>query len=176
MKQTLKDLKKAVELRLRRHSNITAVAMQRASSCVAHLQWCGYVVKTVTVQRERVTVEIDPPGPRMTGTKHLSRFHAKHRETVTVTTRLGCQVRWVEREPIRPAKVGDVRFFNAADFNDAVSVGTPVRYFPSEDDASYVDTKTRSKAWELGSGHVVVAVEGRAGGVSIQHLQMRVEG
>jgi hypothetical protein len=35
-----------------------------------------------------------------------------------------------------------------------------------------VQTKTRSEAWALGHGAVVVKVEGRAGGVDITHLEV----
>jgi len=58
----------------------------------------------------------------------------------------------------------------ADDWNNAYPVGTKVRYYPVSDEPHHEETRTRSKAWTLGSGHVVVAVEGRPGGVSIQHL------
>lgn len=58
----------------------------------------------------------------------------------------------------------------ADEFNGRVPVGTPVRYYSVPGVAPRL-TRTRSAAWTLGSGHVVVAVEGRSGGVSIKHLE-----
>lgn len=59
----------------------------------------------------------------------------------------------------------------AARFAAVAPVGTPCRYYPvlpcTEDD--FVDTRIRSEPWMLG-GSVVVAIEGRAGGVSIEHI------
>jgi len=57
-------------------------------------------------------------------------------------------------------------------FNATVPVGTLVRYYPVKDVPDFEETATRSKAWELGSGHVVVLVNGRAGGVSVEHLEV----
>jgi hypothetical protein len=61
----------------------------------------------------------------------------------------------------------------AEKFNAKHPVGTPCRYFPIKGEPDFVETKTRSEAWELGHGAVVVAVEGRTGGVLIDHLEMR---
>jgi hypothetical protein len=98
MKQALKDLQKAVELRLRRHSNITMQAMKKATRCIAHLQLHGCVVSTVTVVMDHVTVEIGKPGAWLKGAIHITRVNGRYREIVRVTAVLGCQVQWTERE------------------------------------------------------------------------------
>lgn len=54
--------------------------------------------------------------------------------------------------------------------NELYPVGTPVRYWSVMGDESYVDSKTRSIAWELGYGRAVVSIEGKSGGVAIDHL------
>jgi hypothetical protein len=53
-----------------------------------------------------------------------------------------------------------------------VPVGTPVRYYPIAGDSDFRETKTRSVAWDLGSGETVVKIEGQAGGVSVAHLEL----
>lgn len=58
----------------------------------------------------------------------------------------------------------------AEEWNRTHPVGTPVRYFPVKGSLKHTDTKTRSLAWTLDSGHAVVMIEGRAGGVSLDHL------
>jgi len=58
----------------------------------------------------------------------------------------------------------------AEEWNELYPVGTRVRYYPVADEPGYVDTHTRSVAWTLGSGHVVVEVDGQTGGVSVEHL------
>ncbi len=54
-------------------------------------------------------------------------------------------------------------------------VGTPVRYWsvlpPSESFPPF-DTVTRSEAWALGDGSVVVLIKGRTGGVWVDHLEV----
>lgn len=57
----------------------------------------------------------------------------------------------------------------AEQWNEQVPVGTPVHYYPVAG-APPRPTRTRSEAWMLDSGHVLVAIEGQAGGVSIEHL------
>jgi len=59
---------------------------------------------------------------------------------------------------------------SAEAFNEHVPVGTAVRYFPIRGAFDHVETRTRSDAWTLGHGAVVVAIEGKAGGVLIDHL------
>lgn len=59
---------------------------------------------------------------------------------------------------------------NAETFNGLHPVGTHFKYYPIAGASEFVETKTRSECWELGDGHPVVLIEGRAGGVSIHHL------
>lgn len=68
----------------------------------------------------------------------------------------------------------------AEEFNAAYPVGTKVTYYPlrgendelvkNDPDHPPLSTKTRTEAWTLGHGAVVVSVEGKSGGVSIEHL------
>lgn len=55
------------------------------------------------------------------------------------------------------------------ELNDLYPVGTPILYW-SHPGASPVEAKTRSIVWLLGSGHPVVLITGRAGGVSIDAI------
>ena len=64
----------------------------------------------------------------------------------------------------------------AADWNARVPVGTPVRYTPIIGGAEYRDTRTRSEAWALKSGHGLVLIEGTAGGVALEALQVLAPG
>lgn len=59
---------------------------------------------------------------------------------------------------------------NAETFNQLHTVGTAFRYYPVAGLKDFIETKTRSECWELGDGHPVVLIEGRAGGVSVFHL------
>lgn len=72
----------------------------------------------------------------------------------------------------RPRRIGvqDGLHLTAAQFNKLIKVGRAVRYYPVAGHAEFTDTRTRSEAWELGSGDPVVMVEGRAGGVAVNHL------
>jgi hypothetical protein len=65
----------------------------------------------------------------------------------------------------------------AAQWNELVPPGTPVRFWPvrNEDEPwfegqDFSDTRTRSEAWRLSCGEVLVSVEGITGGVSVRHL------
>ena len=58
----------------------------------------------------------------------------------------------------------------AHEWNCTHPVGTPVVYTPIMGRALVDHTTTRSKAWTLDHGAVVVKIEGHAGGVSINHL------
>lgn len=60
---------------------------------------------------------------------------------------------------------------NETEFNNKYPVGTPVRYHPVIGQPEYVETETRSEAWTLGNGQVIVKVKGRAGGVSIAAIE-----
>lgn len=60
-------------------------------------------------------------------------------------------------------------------FNDTYAIGTACRYYPVAGDSKHLKTRTRSEAWALGHGAVVVKVEGKAGGVDINHLVMEAQ-
>lgn len=59
-------------------------------------------------------------------------------------------------------------------WNAAHPVGTSVRYWPiyPPHGIAPVDTTTRSEAWALGDGSVVVLIEGRSGGVHLSHIEV----
>lgn len=61
---------------------------------------------------------------------------------------------------------------NATEFNKRHPIGTKVRYFPIKGKKEHIDTETRSEAWTLGSGHIVVSLKDKSGGVSIEHLEI----
>ncbi len=64
----------------------------------------------------------------------------------------------------------------AETWNAAHPVGTPVRYWPvlpPNDCIPPLDTTTRSEAWALGDGSVVVLIVGRTGGVHLPHIEVR---
>ncbi|QVJ00379.1 hypothetical protein KGD82_16595 [Nocardiopsis eucommiae] len=56
-------------------------------------------------------------------------------------------------------------------WNAAYPPGTPVLAWPGTRDEQPVRTRTRSVAWELGSGHPVAMVDSHAGGIHLTHLQ-----
>jgi len=63
----------------------------------------------------------------------------------------------------------------AVSWNDAHPIGTAVRYwpiYPPIDGVPPVDMTTRSEAWTLGDGSVVVLIEGKAGGVHLSHVEV----
>lgn len=53
----------------------------------------------------------------------------------------------------------------AETWNATHAVGAKVRYWP-------VETNTRSEAWTLGDGSVVVMIVGRTGGVHLSHIEV----
>ena len=59
----------------------------------------------------------------------------------------------------------------AAQFNKKYPVGTPVKYHPVIGRPEHWETETRSTAWTLPSGHVVVQIKGRSGSVSINAIE-----
>jgi hypothetical protein len=61
----------------------------------------------------------------------------------------------------------------AADFAADAPIGTPCLYYPTQPfrRVDAIETRIRSAPWVLGHGAVVVAVEGRAGGVLIEHIR-----
>lgn len=61
-------------------------------------------------------------------------------------------------------------------WNKAYPVGTTVRYWPVYPPVANippVDTTTRSEAWTLGDGSVVVSIAGKTGGVRLSHIEVR---
>jgi len=54
-------------------------------------------------------------------------------------------------------------------WNELYPVGTPVRYWNIAGDPAFVDSRTRSAAWDSG-GDPIVMIDGRAGGVCLSHL------
>lgn len=60
---------------------------------------------------------------------------------------------------------------SADKFNQKYPVGTRFHYFSVKGIPDSVEVVTRTEAWALGHGAVVVSVNGRAGGLSIEHLK-----
>jgi hypothetical protein len=63
----------------------------------------------------------------------------------------------------------------ADSWNAAHPVGTAVRYwpiYPPIESVPPVDTTTRTPAWSLGDGSVVVSIVGRSGGVHLSHVEV----
>jgi hypothetical protein len=75
---------------------------------------------------------------------------------------------------------------NAEQWNALIPVGTPVIAYPGVrpeyaaeigmTDYPRLQTRTRSRAWNLGHGEPVVAVDGYAGGISLEHVDLAQEG
>lgn len=63
------------------------------------------------------------------------------------------------------------RKYSVEEWNALFHVGTPVRFWPVRGRAAYEDTQTESEAWALGDGSVVVLVDGRSGGVAVEHCE-----
>ncbi|MCP4573262.1 MAG: hypothetical protein GY838_12985 [bacterium] len=64
----------------------------------------------------------------------------------------------------------------AAEFNERYPIGTPVTYYPVlpvMDDFPPVKSWTRTPAWELGHGAPVVSIEGKTGGMYLEHIELR---
>jgi hypothetical protein len=61
---------------------------------------------------------------------------------------------------------------SATEFNARYAVGSACRYYPIAGDSAHRMTKTRSEAWTLAHGAVIVKVEGVTGGVDLNHLVM----
>ncbi|WP_347253479.1 hypothetical protein [Leminorella grimontii] len=64
-----------------------------------------------------------------------------------------------------------LRNISAERFNELYPVGALFRYYHIRGVPDYTTVTTRTPAWALGHGAVVVSVSGRAGGVSIEHLE-----
>lgn len=58
-------------------------------------------------------------------------------------------------------------------FNEAVPVGTPVRYWPGAREGEGRQSATRTPAWSI-PGAALVSVEGFPGGISLTHVEPRV--
>lgn len=63
----------------------------------------------------------------------------------------------------------------AASWNASYPVGARVRFwpiYPPIEGVPPVDTTTRSEAWTLGDGSVVVSIVGKSGGVCLTHVEV----
>ena len=63
----------------------------------------------------------------------------------------------------------------AVSWNAAHPVGTRVRYwpiYPPIGSVHHTDTVTRSEAWTIGDGSVVVCIDGMSGGVALSHIEV----
>lgn len=58
------------------------------------------------------------------------------------------------------------------EFNCQFPVGTRVKYFPIIGGTEFFRTTTRSEAWDLPAGQSVVKINGRAGGVSLDAIEI----
>jgi len=63
----------------------------------------------------------------------------------------------------------------AAAWNAKHPIGTPVAAYPGVRGKG-LTTRTRSRAWVLGHGTPVVAVEGHGGGISLTHIDVIADG
>lgn len=64
----------------------------------------------------------------------------------------------------------------AESWNATYSIGTTIRYwpvYPPIESILPVDTVTRSEAWTLGDGSVVVLIEGKSGGIHLSHIEVK---
>jgi hypothetical protein len=72
---------------------------------------------------------------------------------------------------------------NADQWNRYHPIGTPVIAYPGIrpeyaaelgiTDFPRLETRTRTPAWNLGHGEPVVSVEGYAGGISLEHIDLQ---
>ena len=68
-----------------------------------------------------------------------------------------------------------MRTMTVEQWNEECPEGTLVLYRPIRDEPMGRITRTRSKAWALGHGDVVVQCEGESGGLSVNHLTILTE-
>lgn len=68
-------------------------------------------------------------------------------------------------------KLNERNLERCAKWNEEHPIGTPVTLRKSDD--SILETKTRSEAWILGHGQIVVSVEGLTGGWEIERVRRR---
>jgi hypothetical protein len=59
----------------------------------------------------------------------------------------------------------------AEEFNAEYPVRMAVRYYRLIDRPEHTTSRTRTPAWNLGDGSPVVSVDGRAGGLSLDHIE-----
>lgn len=57
------------------------------------------------------------------------------------------------------------------EFNSKYEVGTPVIYHPVVGGPGGIETRTRSEAWELSNGRLVVLVEGKQSPVAVAAIR-----
>ncbi len=79
-----------------------------------------------------------------------------------------------QTKPSRHSNVMAKAWAQCEEFNAINPVGTKVRYRSLREEATQYDIKettTRSEAWTLPSGEPVVMIEGKAGGVSLYHVE-----
>jgi len=116
----------------------------------------GIVVDCMPFQASTwVGVEVDKPGMLKVG-ELVSCRNATEVLTMTI------------RYPIASIEPD----MTAEAFTAKYPVGTACRYYPIAGDSTHDKTHIRSEAWRLGHGAVVVKIEGRRGGVDINHLVM----
>ncbi|GCE01575.1 hypothetical protein [Embleya hyalina] len=62
----------------------------------------------------------------------------------------------------------------ADEFNEEHPVGTEVTAYPGvRGQEPALITRTRTRAWTLGHGAAVVAVDGHVGGIALTHVDVR---
>jgi hypothetical protein len=95
---TLEEVKKGIERRLRAQSIELQATVEKAARCIVHLMEQGCTIQQLTVRSDYAVIDIDQPGEWLKGSIFLSRINGRYRELVKVTKVRGCQVQWVERE------------------------------------------------------------------------------
>ena len=93
----LKDIKAAINCRLRNQSVQTLDAVDKAAKAIRYLHLHGCTVQQVTVRPGYVVIDIDQPGEWLKGSMHISRVNGPYREIVKVAPVMSCQVQWIER-------------------------------------------------------------------------------
>ncbi|MGO4699836.1 hypothetical protein [Dyella sp. 2RAB6] len=95
---TLEEVKKNIDMRLRAQSVELQETVQKAAQCIVHLMEQGCTIQQLTVRPDYAVIDIDQPGEWLKGSILLSRINGRYRELVRVTKVRGCQVQWIERE------------------------------------------------------------------------------
>lgn len=75
----------------------------------------------------------------------------------------------------RPEITAENCAHTAESWNAKHPVGTRVRFwpiYPPIDGVPPVDTETRSEAWAIGDGSVLVSIVGKNGGVCLTHVEV----